>query len=265
MKMAKSLLSVLLLLSLIFSLIACVAPGGNKMDAEAVKARLDTVYDNLEALDYGKFSLKYEEDSNIKWEIIELEYDSEGFFHSKKYLDERVVENGKEAKEFTYETYMWIDGTTLTRTYYYKEIGFNNNIPDKRYWVSTFSSYEEAIEEFEYYLQEDFRNSINFLEQHPIDYVLDLNYDHVDYINEDLEYYISSQDERMSYTLNELNESVLDLSGSFGDAEFTIVINDGYVTSFTDDNPAIWKRNFNMSLDWTFTAPDISGFMDYSN
>ena len=250
----------------VFSLAACGEKGGGAStgDLEALKTNVQAAFDGLEELDYSKFSLRYEENSNIIWEKVELDYDADGYFHSKQYMDEKVVPMGQEAEEYTVETYMWVDGSTLTRSYYYKKVGYNNNVPEKKYWVKECGSNEGALEEFEWFLAENHLNDINFLERHPSDYVLLKDYELLEMANDDLEYYLSSKDERISYTLTSNTASGFHFSRKFNDATYTMVVENGYLTSYVEDDPVIWKRNLALSFDWTFEAPDLSTYTDWS-
>ena len=61
-------------------LYACGEKGGGAStgDLEALKTNVQAAFDGLEELDYSKFSLRYEENSNIIWEKVELDYDADG-------------------------------------------------------------------------------------------------------------------------------------------------------------------------------------------
>ena len=179
-------------------------------------------------------------------------------------MDEKVVPMGQEAEEYTVETYMWVEGSKLTQSYYYKKVGYNNNVPEKKYWVKECGSNEGAMEEFEQYLAENFINDINFLERHPSDYVLLKDYELLEMANDDLAYYLSSKDERISYTLTSNTASGFHFSRKFNDATYTMVVENGYLTSYVEDDPVIWKRNLALSFEWTFEAPDLSTYYDWS-
>ena len=263
MKKIKVLATLSLLFVSIFSLTGCGEKGNDKKDLETLKTNLETSYNNLESLNYEKFSLYYEIDSDIEWSKIELEYDAEGYFHCYRYLDERVVDYG-EPEESVYETHLWVDGTTLTKAYSKKVVGYNNNIPDKRYWVTNYSSNEEALEAFEWFLKNENSNDFNFLRQNPIDYVLDKDYEFITTLKEEVEYYLQTLDERISYNISSNEQNNIEFTRNFDDWSYSINIVNGYVTSYEEDQPQTWKRNYTMSLDWTFETPDLSTYYDYS-
>ncbi len=274
MKKVRVVTALLLALISVFALFGCGDGDGsgktaNKSDVEKLKTNTEDVFNNLESLDYGKFSLVFEQETSIIIEKVKLEYDENGYFHCKQYVKEIVVENGKTPKEYTIETYMWIDGTTLTKSEYNYLKGYNNNIPERAYWVKSFVSVDSALEEFEQYLSERFINNINFLDIHPIDYALNKNYDHIDTFIECLDYYLTTTEGRWSVTIKNNSANNINACANYAVSDGTnsheLVVNNGYVMSYNEVMPNLWNIKYQMALDWTFEEPNLEYYEDRTN
>lgn len=263
MKKIKVFAMLSLLIVSVFSLTACGEKGNSGKDLETLKSNLEVSYNNLESLNYEKFTLYYETDSDVEWSKTTLEYDADGYFHCYQYMKEKADSSG-ELEEYVWETHMWVDENTLTQASSKKVVGYNNNMPDNRYYVTTYSSYEEALEKFEWYLKDENGNDFNFLRRNPIEYAIDKNYEFIEAMKEDLEYYFQSEDERVSYNISKNEEKDYEFSRNFNDWVYSIHVVNGYVTSYEEDEPQTWKRNFTMALEWSFETPDLSKYYDYS-
>ncbi len=246
-------------------LTACGVGGGSgssKKDVEELKVSVDAVMAKLETFEYDKFSLEYEKDNDIEWRKVKLEYDPSGYFHSYEFLEERVVAYGEKEKYWK-EAYIWVDGSKLTKSYYYKN-GITNAQPTKQYWVEEFGSPELALEEFNDLLSGHYISDLHFIEDRPSSYVINKNYQHVEFISNHLGYFLED-DERISVKINSHNDLSFDFNLTFIDSTYSMKAENGIITSYVaDDKITNHKENLTLTLDWTFVAPDLSGYHAFS-
>ena len=246
-------------------LTACGAGGGSgnsKKDVEALKASVDAVLEKYQTFEYDKFSLKYEKNNEIEWRQVEVDYDPSGYFHSKEFLEERVVAYGEKEKYWK-ETYIWVEGSKLTKSYYYKN-GITNAQPTKQYWVEEFGSPELALEEFNEFLSGNVISDLTFIEFSPSTYVSIKNCDHLQFISNYLGYFLDD-DERISVKINSHNDLSFDFNLTFIDSTYSMKAENGIITAYVaDDKITNHKENLTLTLDWTFVAPDLSGYNAFS-
>ena len=182
--------------------------GASKKDIEELSTNLASVYDNIENLDYSKFSIEYNfhDDSGIystyyfdESETVRMQYDAEGFFHYySNYQDLEQALEDPDTKIIT-ETYAWVEGSVFTNTYYVRKEGYNWDNPTKIYWVEDCGTNELALEAFE-----DWIASYDILEYvSAVDYVLNLNDSHLEMMQIAAEAKIGNSSNKMEFTINE--------------------------------------------------------------
>ena len=258
---------VLMVLVMFFAvlLVACGEGGGKGSGTEAVKTlktSVDAVLEKLETFEYEKFSLEYEKDNDIELRRVWLNYDPSGYFYCKEYLEERVVAYGEKEK-YLKESYVWVDGSKLTKAYYYKN-QVTNEQATKKFWVEDFGSPELALEEFKTFLSGHTISEITFIELDPSSYTINKTYQPVQYMSNYLGYFLDG-DERISVTINSHNDLSFDFNLKFTDSAYTLKSENGIITAYTANEPVInSKETLSLTLDWEFVEPDLSGYYDYS-
>ena len=135
MKRIKSIIALVLVALSLCTLFGCGGGNGGgsnskKSDLETLKNNLQTTIDNLDNVAYDKFYSTYDSEGTLTEDVG---YDASGYFYYREYKAEN--------KETTM-VYVWVEDNVLTSTYYYKN---KSQDPDRRYWVNSYSSYEDAI------------------------------------------------------------------------------------------------------------------------
>ena len=265
MKKIKLFALMLLVMFSVVLLAACGDGGGkgnNTKAVEALKASVEAVLEKYETLEYEKFSLTYEQDNDIELRKVWLDYDPSGYFYSKEYLEERVVAYGEKEK-YLKESYVWVDGSKLTKAYYYKN-QITNAQPTKQFWVQEFSSHEEALEEFKSFLSGHTISDVTFLQLAPSSYAINKTYQPIEYMLSYLAYFLEG-DERISVTINSHNDLSFDFDLKFNNSTFNLKSENGIITAYTANEPVTnHKETLTLSLNWEFVEPDLSGYYDYS-
>lgn len=279
------------------SLAAC---GGSKKDDGASKKELQTLSANLEStimnldnLDYGKFSVEYKfhDDSGTystyyfdESETVRIKYDAEGFFHYYSSYQNLSGSLSEPNEKVITESYAWVEGSVLTTTLYSRIEGRNWDNPDKIYWVEDFGSHESALEEFE-----DWIESFDILNISADSYVLNLNEEHLEWMQISTDARIGNSSNKMKFTINENDgmnldfkiDEVYEIKGSDGyvddssDTHYTMVVEDGIVTSYTKNEKRFntmggvstsdyeSTETYTFSADWTWEAPNLTGYHQY--
>lgn len=256
MKRIKSIIALVLVALSLCTLFGCGDNGGGsnakKSDLETLKNNLQTTIDNLENVAYDKFYSTYDSEGTL---IEDVGYDASGYFYYREYKAEN--------KETTM-VYVWVEDNVLTSTYYYKDKDMQT--ADRRYWVNSYSSYEDAMEEFYEYFKAASINSTFFYPNTPEEYSRYKSAYLLDFIYGQVEWSVESAENRWNYTINKntVNDIDFDLNYVYGyaDDDYSVVIKDGVLLSYEEDSHM--KVNYNLSLDWTFEAPDLQYYFQYN-
>ena len=298
-KLRRLFLSSLMVLG-VFGLTACgggsgKGNGAGKSEIKDLGDNINGIYMNAENLDLSKYSLEYKfhDDSGSystyyydESETVRLQYDADGYFHYYSYYQDDKYDLSDPDVKKVVESYAWVEGSVLTTTLYTREEGVNWDNPDKIYWVEDLGTHELALQEFEEWIE-----SYNILDYvSATDYVLDLTDSFLELMEISCEAKIGNSSNKMKFTINENEElnvdfkidEVYEKKGNDGyvddssDSHWTMVVENGYVTSYTKDETRFntmggaytsdyhSTESYTFSLDWTWETPDLSSYHNYS-
>ena len=259
-KLLKGFMALALMFTSLFAVAGCGKDDDPPVDKAALKTKFENYISNLDTIEYGEFSIKYEEKTGIQWQKVEIEYDPvNGEFYCYEYLKEYVGEGGRDPKHYTKKVHAWIEGTDVTYAVHYYRPGYNNNIAEKEYKVDEFSTTQEALEGFNELFRITFSGHWNTLlnPDTPDVYVIRLNDEHLSMF----EGYVAES--KSTVTVNENTDTKLDVSMKYGeDSNYSIVVENGYVTSYTQKD-VIGEFTYTYSATSAFEKPDLTKYIQY--
>lgn len=249
----------------IFLLVGCGgggASGGNVKEVEQVSQIIDAAYEKLDTLEYEKFTLTYNEESESQKRDIEIEFYANGYVRIKEYLKEYVGFAGAEPEEHTLECYVWVEDNTVTTTYYFKK---GHNTPTKKYWVETFGSNEDALEDFYNYFDSYSEASTFLYPDLPIIFVANRNAEYLDLMKINVQGIIAGE-KQWDYKISNLSENGFNITINReyegGTDNYSMIVENGYVISYTGSD--FMSMSFKLEQKCSNSKPDLSTYNRYN-